>query len=218
MIRLPSLLLLAASASLLLCLSFPSASALELSTLELGSSFRQVGVEGPDVEPELEPTLPVNSPCAARCASDSACPAACDAQCRGNFECLLDCRARCVTAVTACVEQCAWDFAKAQATDTMWKLEEPQATRTAGSRAAPRAPELNTGFGPETVLNWAGYVSVNGSSPTTKRHLWYWAFESRNDPANDPLVLWMTVRRVGREGERERERRENDQHRSVVVQ
>jgi carboxypeptidase C (cathepsin A) len=42
------------------------------------------------------------------------------------------------------------------------------------------------------VQNWAGYVSVNGSQPTLKRHLWYWFFESRNAPSTDPLVIWLT--------------------------
>lgn len=45
------------------------------------------------------------------------------------------------------------------------------------------------GVGPETVTNWAGYVTVGAN----KTHdLFYWFFESRNDPANDPFILWMT--------------------------
>lgn len=48
-------------------------------------------------------------------------------------------------------------------------------------------PMNTTGYGPETVLNWAGYISVN-----TTRHLWYWFFESRTNASTDPLVLWMT--------------------------
>jgi len=43
------------------------------------------------------------------------------------------------------------------------------------------------GWGPEKVSNWAGYITVN-----TTRHLWYWFFESRSDPVNDPFLLWMT--------------------------
>ncbi|KNC83750.1 hypothetical protein SARC_04026 [Sphaeroforma arctica JP610] len=35
--------------------------------------------------------------------------------------------------------------------------------------------------------------SVSGYYPATKnKKYWYWAFESRNDPENDPVVLWMT--------------------------
>ena len=39
------------------------------------------------------------------------------------------------------------------------------------------------------VYNDAGYIAVNGG----KSHLFYWFFESRNDPKNDPFVLWMPV-------------------------
>jgi len=45
----------------------------------------------------------------------------------------------------------------------------------------------NSGYGPEKVLNWAGYITINST-----RHLWYWFFESRNEPSTDPFVLWMT--------------------------
>eukprot|EP00756_Hemistasia_phaeocysticola_P042012 Hpha_TRINITY_DN16946_c2_g1::TRINITY_DN16946_c2_g1_i6::g.54505::m.54505 len=44
-----------------------------------------------------------------------------------------------------------------------------------------------SGVGPETVTNFAGYVTVNQT-----RNLFYWFFESRNDPTNDPFILWMT--------------------------
>jgi len=44
-----------------------------------------------------------------------------------------------------------------------------------------------SGVGPETVTNFAGYVTVNKT-----RNLFYWFFESRSDPANDPFILWMT--------------------------
>jgi len=43
------------------------------------------------------------------------------------------------------------------------------------------------GIGPDPVNQLYGYITVN-----TTRHLFYWMFESRNDPANDPFVLWMT--------------------------
>lgn len=51
-------------------------------------------------------------------------------------------------------------------------------------------PVSKTGFGPETVNNVIGYISVNGSYPGIYRHLWYWMFESRRDPTTDPLVIW----------------------------
>mmetsp|Transcript_6707 Transcript_6707/g.17531 ORF Transcript_6707/g.17531 Transcript_6707/m.17531 type:complete len:487 (+) Transcript_6707:94-1554(+) len=53
--------------------------------------------------------------------------------------------------------------------------------------AAPNVTRSAQGVGPETVDNFAGYVTVNSS-----RHLFYWFFESRGDPANDPFILWMT--------------------------
>jgi len=34
-----------------------------------------------------------------------------------------------------------------------------------------------------------GYINAN---PTYGVHLFYWAFESRNDPKTDPVVLWLT--------------------------
>ncbi|KAL1523449.1 hypothetical protein AB1Y20_018389 [Prymnesium parvum] len=43
------------------------------------------------------------------------------------------------------------------------------------------------GIGPESVENFAGYVTVNRT-----RHLFYWFFESRGNPATDPFILWMT--------------------------
>ena len=47
--------------------------------------------------------------------------------------------------------------------------------------------KVNYNIGPETVTNFAGYINVNKT-----RNLFYWFFESRNDPTNDPLILWMT--------------------------
>eukprot|EP00462_Mataza_sp_D1_P000703 CAMPEP_0175093878 /NCGR_PEP_ID=MMETSP0086_2-20121207/3267_1 /TAXON_ID=136419 /ORGANISM="Unknown Unknown, Strain D1" /LENGTH=449 /DNA_ID=CAMNT_0016366909 /DNA_START=6 /DNA_END=1355 /DNA_ORIENTATION=- len=48
---------------------------------------------------------------------------------------------------------------------------------------------VHQGYGPESVKNWAEYITV-GANKT--RHLWYWFFESRSDPTNDPFVLWLT--------------------------
>jgi len=43
-------------------------------------------------------------------------------------------------------------------------------------------------YGPETVINDSGYISVAHNS----RHLFYWFFESRNDPQSDPFVIWLS--------------------------
>jgi len=51
----------------------------------------------------------------------------------------------------------------------------------------PSVPKVHQGYGPEKVENWAEYITVNKT-----RHLWYWFFESRDAPATDPFVLWMT--------------------------
>merc|ERR1719408_713472 len=46
---------------------------------------------------------------------------------------------------------------------------------------------LGATVGPETVDNFSGYVTVNGT-----RNLFYWFFESRGSPSTDPFILWMT--------------------------
>ena len=38
------------------------------------------------------------------------------------------------------------------------------------------------------VKQYSGYIDLT----TGAKHLFYWAFESRNDPATDPVILWMT--------------------------
>ena len=43
--------------------------------------------------------------------------------------------------------------------------------------------------GPESVFNDAGYISVGDSK---EKNLFYWLFESRNDPASDPVMLWLS--------------------------
>eukprot|EP01027_Heterolobosea_sp_BB2_P004616 GEZU01007079.1.p1 GENE.GEZU01007079.1~~GEZU01007079.1.p1 ORF type:complete len:198 (-),score=67.03 GEZU01007079.1:402-995(-) len=37
------------------------------------------------------------------------------------------------------------------------------------------------------VNNYSGYITINQTS-----HMFYWFFESQNDPVNDPFILWMT--------------------------
>ncbi|GMH88552.1 hypothetical protein TrVE_jg6994 [Triparma verrucosa] len=41
--------------------------------------------------------------------------------------------------------------------------------------------------GPDFVYNDAGYIDVGSS-----KKLFFWMFESRNDPSTDPLLLWMS--------------------------
>jgi len=47
------------------------------------------------------------------------------------------------------------------------------------------------GWGPEKVQQYSGYITVAGS-PQNGTHLYYWFFESRSQPATDPLILWLT--------------------------
>ncbi|KAH8924386.1 carboxypeptidase C [Atractiella rhizophila] len=42
-----------------------------------------------------------------------------------------------------------------------------------------------------TVNQWSGYFEV-----AEKHHLFFWFFESRSDPTNDPLVLWLNGTRL----------------------
>lgn len=45
-------------------------------------------------------------------------------------------------------------------------------------------PEL---LGLDTVKQYTGYLDVEELG----KHFFYWFFESRNDPANDPVILWL---------------------------
>lgn len=38
----------------------------------------------------------------------------------------------------------------------------------------------------DTVKQWSGYLDYDDT-----KHFFYWFFESRNDPENDPVVLWL---------------------------
>lgn len=51
----------------------------------------------------------------------------------------------------------------------------------------PLAAYAGAPVGPETVFNDAGYVTVGKN-----HHLFYWLFESRNSPATDPWIIWMS--------------------------
>ncbi|AGO12377.1 AaceriAER022Wp [[Ashbya] aceris (nom. inval.)] len=41
-------------------------------------------------------------------------------------------------------------------------------------------------LGVDTVKQWSGYLDYKD-----EKHFFYWFFESRNDPANDPVLLWL---------------------------
>ena len=41
-------------------------------------------------------------------------------------------------------------------------------------------------LGVDTVKQWSGYLDYEDS-----KHFFYWFFESRNDPKNDPIILWL---------------------------
>jgi carboxypeptidase C (cathepsin A) len=47
------------------------------------------------------------------------------------------------------------------------------------------------GYGPEKVQQYSGYITVDGS-PDNGTHLFYWMFESRNNPSTDPFLVWLT--------------------------
>lgn len=53
--------------------------------------------------------------------------------------------------------------------------------------AAAAVAYANTNIGPEKAFNAAEYVKVKDT-----RNMFYWFFESRSNPATDPVVLWMT--------------------------
>lgn len=51
-------------------------------------------------------------------------------------------------------------------------------------RAKKTNPEL---LGLDSVKQYTGYLDVE----ELKKHFFYWFFESRNDPDNDPVILWL---------------------------
>lgn len=48
--------------------------------------------------------------------------------------------------------------------------------------------KFSNGWGPEKSKQVSGYLDVNQG----QAHIFFWMFESRGNPATDPLVLWMT--------------------------
>lgn len=53
-----------------------------------------------------------------------------------------------------------------------------------------RSKKTPESVGLDTVKQYTGYLDVNKEGEDGK-HLFYWFFESRNDPKNDPVVLWL---------------------------
>lgn len=51
-------------------------------------------------------------------------------------------------------------------------------------RVSQSSPEI---LGLDTVDQYTGYLDVEDLG----KHFFYWFFESRNDPANDPVILWL---------------------------
>ncbi|KAK6529099.1 hypothetical protein TWF694_004316 [Orbilia ellipsospora] len=67
----------------------------------------------------------------------------------------------------------------------------PHAKRSDGylDNYALRGRTVNPGkLGVDKVKQHSGYLDNNA----TDTHLFYWFFESRNDPANDPIILWLS--------------------------
>lgn len=51
-------------------------------------------------------------------------------------------------------------------------------------RVKSNSPEI---LGLDTVKQYTGYLDIND----VDKHFFYWFFESRNDPKNDPIILWL---------------------------
>lgn len=47
--------------------------------------------------------------------------------------------------------------------------------------------KLQNLLGVDKVKQYSGYLDVEDED----KHFFYWFFESRNDPKNDPIILWL---------------------------
>lgn len=59
-----------------------------------------------------------------------------------------------------------------------------------GGSLGARLSIRGTGWGPENVTQHSGYFTVNEAD--NGGHIFFWLFESRGNPTEDPLILWMT--------------------------
>lgn len=50
-----------------------------------------------------------------------------------------------------------------------------------------RVKSIPESLGVDSVKQYSGYLDVEDED----KHFFYWAFESRNDPKNDPVILWL---------------------------
>lgn len=79
----------------------------------------------------------------------------------------------------------SWDFILNGA--DIERREEP--TNATLSEYSLRGKSVDpSALGVDKVKQYAGYLDDNSQN----KHLFYWFFESRNDPANDPVVLWLS--------------------------
>jgi len=63
-----------------------------------------------------------------------------------------------------------------------------------GQHVLPNLDNVRVGspaYGPDNVTQHSGYITINGTFENGA-HLFFWMFESRSNPASDPLVIWLT--------------------------
>jgi len=86
-----------------------------------------------------------------------------------------------------------WDYlVKGADVQKLWvKKEDGEAHRAVGGKLSNyslRAKKVDPSqLGVDTVKQFSGYLDDDEKD----KHLFYWFFESRNDPKNDPVVLWL---------------------------
>jgi len=70
------------------------------------------------------------------------------------------------------------------------KLEE--VVNTGIKEKQPTLTVQEPGLCDTTVKSYSGYFDTSPDPPGDSRKLFYWFFESRNDPKKDPVILWLT--------------------------